>query len=281
MTCHSQDLLRSWQLVYELLVKARTQVNVVLDKTTLGPFFYFYLGFGWNSTLKDYYVLSQLKKRLLLDTTGFGGTLTENDSMEKHLLPTLSKLTNQYFYSRRDKVIDDTTWWRSHVAVHTATSYKVTTRLRGHDTKSTFWPSLCLLYTVILIQELRLRTRDADTLFASVSPRVNTYPMQFLLSYEAHVSSLSLLHFEDSIKAADQISDKEPEGVQNSSGAACCYSRYSKLARGWLPYISLIIYWNQSSSVSQSYPNLCLAGGLFRYYFYFYPCSTIIIKPVI
>ena len=72
---------------------------------------------------------------------------------------------------------------------------------------------------MILIQELRLRTRDADTLFASVSPRVNTYPMQFLLSYEAHVSSLSLLHFEDSIKAADQISDKEPEGVQNSSGA--------------------------------------------------------------
>ena len=41
--------------------------------------------------------------------------------------------------------------------------------------------------------------------------------MQFLLSYEAHVSSLSLLHFEDSIEAADQISDKEPEGVHNSS----------------------------------------------------------------
>ena len=102
MTCHSQDLLRSWQLVYELLVKARTQVNVVLDKTALGPFLYFYLGFGWNSTLKEYYVLSQLKKRLLLDTTGFGGTLTENDSMEKHLLPTLSKMTNHYFYSRRD-----------------------------------------------------------------------------------------------------------------------------------------------------------------------------------
>ena len=39
MTCHSQDLLRSWQLVYELLVKARAQVNVVLDKTALGPFF--------------------------------------------------------------------------------------------------------------------------------------------------------------------------------------------------------------------------------------------------
>ena len=89
---------------------------------------------------------------------------------------------------------------------------------------------------MILIQELRLRTRDADTLFASVSPRVNTYPMQFLLSYEAHVSSLSLLHFEDSIEAVDQISDKEPEGVQNSSGAACCVihnnSRYSKLAHG-------------------------------------------------
>ena len=108
MTCHSQDLLRSWQLVYELLVKARTQVNVVLDKTALGPFLYFYLGFGWNSTLKEYYVLSQLKKRLLLDTTGFGGTLTENDSMEKHLLPTLSKMTNHYFYSRRDICIDDT-----------------------------------------------------------------------------------------------------------------------------------------------------------------------------
>ena len=102
MTCHSQDLLRSWQLVYELLVKARTQVNVVLDKTALGPFFYFYLGFGWNSTLKDYYVLSLLKKRLLLDTTGFGGTLTEDDSMEKHLLPTLSKMTNHSFYSHRD-----------------------------------------------------------------------------------------------------------------------------------------------------------------------------------
>ena len=177
-------------------------------------------------------------------------------------------MTNHYFYSRRDICYwRHTTWWRSHVAVHTATSYKVTTRIRGHDTKSTFWQSLCLLYTVILIQELRLRTRDADTLFASVSPRVNTYPMQFLLSYEAHVSSLSLLHFEDSIKAADQISDKEREGVQNSSGAACCVihnnSRYSKLAHGWLPYISLIIYWNQSSSVSQSYPNLCLAGGLF------------------
>ena len=76
MTCHSQDLLRSWQLVYELLVKARTQVNVVLDKTALGPFLYFYLGFG--------------------------GTLTEDDSMEKHLLPTLSKMTNLYFYSCRD-----------------------------------------------------------------------------------------------------------------------------------------------------------------------------------
>ena len=41
---------------------------------------------------------------------------------------------------------------------------------------------------------------------------------------------------EDSIKAADQISDKEPEGVQNSSGAACFVihnnSRYSKLAHG-------------------------------------------------
>ena len=102
MTCHSQDLLRSWQLVYELLVKARTQVNVVLDKTALGPFFYFYLGFGWNSTLKEYYVLSQLKKHLLLDTTGFGDTLTEDDSMKKHLLPTLSKMTNHCFYSRRD-----------------------------------------------------------------------------------------------------------------------------------------------------------------------------------
>ena len=54
---------------------------------------------------------------------------------------------------------------------------------------------------------------------SSVVSRVNTYPMQFLLSYEAHVSSLSLLHFEDSIEAVDQISDKEPEGVQNSSGA--------------------------------------------------------------
>ena len=102
MTCHSQDLLRSWQLVYELLVKARTQVNVVLDKTALEPFLYFYLGFGWNSTLKEYYVLSQLKKHLLQDTTGFGGTLTEEDSMEKRLLPTLSKMTNHYFYSCRD-----------------------------------------------------------------------------------------------------------------------------------------------------------------------------------
>ena len=110
MTCHSQDLLRSWQLVYELLVKARTQVNVVLDKTALGPFLYFYLGFGWNSTLKEYYVLSQLKKRLLLDTTGFGGTLTEEDSMEKHLLPTLSKMTNQslFLLLPRHTVIDDT-----------------------------------------------------------------------------------------------------------------------------------------------------------------------------
>ena len=110
MTCHSQDLLRSWQLVYELLVKARTQVNVVLDKTTLGPFLYFYLGFGWNSTLKDYYVLSQLKKHLLLDTTGFGDTLTEDDSMEKHLLPTLSKMTNPISISTlaATLVIDDT-----------------------------------------------------------------------------------------------------------------------------------------------------------------------------
>ena len=41
--------------------------------------------------------------------------------------------------------------------------------------------------------------------------------MQFLLSYEAHVSSLSLLHFEDSIGVVDQISDKELEGVHNSS----------------------------------------------------------------
>ena len=94
---------------------------------------------------------------------------------------------------------------------------------------------------MILIQELRLRTRDADTLFASVSPRVNTYPMQFLLSYEAHVSSLSLLHFEDSIKAADQISDKEPEGVQNRSGAACCYSRYSRLARGRVIFTFILV----------------------------------------
>ena len=179
-------------------------------------------------------------------------------------------MTNQslFLLLPRHTVIDDTRRI-TYVAVHTATSHKVTTRIRGHDTKSTFWPTLCLLYTVILIQELRSRTRDANTWPSSVVSRVNTYPMQFLLSYEAHVSSLSLLHFEDSIKAADQISDKEPEGVQNSSGAACCYSRYSKLARGWLPYISLIIYWNQSSSVSQSYPNLCLAGGLFRFIFTF------------
>ena len=61
MTCHSQDLLRSWQLVYELLVKARTQVNVVIDKTTLGPFLYFLLGFGGTCT-----ELCSLEKHLLL-----------------------------------------------------------------------------------------------------------------------------------------------------------------------------------------------------------------------
>ena len=100
-----------------------------------------------------------------LHTPGFGGTLTEEDPMEKHLLPTLSKMTNQslFLLLPRHTVIDDTRRI-TYVAVHTATSHKVTTRIRGHDTKSTFWPTLCLLYTVILIQELRSRTRDANTL---------------------------------------------------------------------------------------------------------------------
>ena len=166
--------------------------------------------------------------------------------------------------------------------MHTARSYKVTTRLRGHDTKSTFWPTLCLLYTVILIQELRSRTRDANTWPSSVVSRVNTYLMQFLLSYETHVSSLSLLHFEDSIEAVDQISDKEPEGVQNSSGTACWVqpinNRYPKLAHGWLPYISphhhhlLEPVLISLSIVSQCVP--CRRELKF-------PCPTIIIISVI
>ena len=107
----------------------------------------------------------------LLLTSGFGGTLTEEDSMEKHLLPTLSKMTNHYFYSRRDICIDDT--------LHGGEVTSRCTRLQAisdTDSRATIEDSGC-----------RHFVREC-------------FP-------------------EDSIKAADQISDKEPEGVQNSSGA--------------------------------------------------------------
>ena len=67
------------------------------------------------------------------------------------------------------------------------------------------------------------------------------HPMKFVSFNEVRVSSWSLLHFEDSIGVVDQILDKDRRECTSMENCIRLWRILgnSKLAHGWLPYISL------------------------------------------
>ena len=178
---------------------------------------------------------------------GFGGTLRElllRTTLLRSTFYCLFITTNQLlFLSPRLQQLEEDTRWNSCTRCTRLHATRLHREIRGHDIKPSFWPTIYLLHTVILIQEQgsRPRTQARHHRVLSEGWLPYLYPMKFVSFYEVRVSSWSLLHFEDSIGVVDQILDKDRRECTSTENCIRLWRILgnSKLAHGWLPYISL------------------------------------------
>ena len=149
-----------------------------------------------------------------------------------------------------------------------AESHKVTTGSRGHVIKSTFWPTLCLPYTEILVKIIDWVRGTSDVLNPNIVPRVLNCRMGTIATMKL-ISHLYLYYHRRLDWCCWSDIRQELEGVPYSFGGldeslTIILSKLRACTRVTTIPLSSFSSSFTGTSPHQSpnrIPNLCIAGG--------------------